>query len=374
MATSILKAIAKLKNYEQNPETSLGLNPSELAQVVIHTLGAVKTIERAIDSGQLDIGKTLKKQIDAEVKAGKSSIQAVVSKIDSVVAEGKSKTTKLNKDVEDAINLLNTKIESLENGKDAEVTEEHIRQAAVLASEMVALPDFDLMTQTAVTANGGAIRDALEVLQGDDRLSIDAISGTETWKQEFADLVKRGLVNGGGGFGPNTVLKMIQEHAGNGLVSENGWGYYQDGTYTESVPLAIDNARVQIEIDGAGSNTETGYSPSAGALWDTTNDKITMNSVGDSFTFRLDFKAKASANNSFFNLQLDIGDDSQIVIAQKTLQMVKGVNVEQVFSETLSGFALSTFITNGGKIFLDTSVDSVNLEVYDIGIVITKTT
>lgn len=152
-----------------------------------------------------------------------------------------------------------------------------------------------------------------------------------------------------------------------------GWGYYQDNTYTEWSPLAINSARVQIPINWLGTNTETGYLPASWDLWNTTDNKIMMDSIWDSFTFRLDWKAKAGSNNSYYDIELDIWDGSSIVILKNTLTIVKGINVEQSFSRTFSWFALATFITNWGKIYLNSTDDGVNLSVYDLAIHIQKT-
>lgn len=152
-----------------------------------------------------------------------------------------------------------------------------------------------------------------------------------------------------------------------------GWGMYDDSTHTLASPLAVNNSRVQLTIDGLGPTTETAYLPSTGDLWDTTNNKITLNAVGDSFDLRVDFKAKANSNNGYFDLQFDIGDGSPVTIVEKTLSIVKGINTEQRFSETISGFSLATFISNGGRLYVDTTNDGINLDVYDLAVIIKKT-
>jgi hypothetical protein len=162
----------------------------------------------------------------------------------------------------------------------------------------------------------------------------------------------------------------------NGLLTYRnalGWGYYDDSTYTEASPLSVNNARVQVEIDGLNTATETGYLPSSGDLWDTTNNKILMPTIGDGFIFRLDWKAKSSNQNSYYSLELDIGDGSSIVIAGRTYQMVHGINQEQRFTDTITGFALDTFVANGGKLYFDSTQDGANISVYDLGIKVEKT-
>ena len=98
-----------------------------------------------------------------------------------------------------------------------------------------------------------------------------------------------------------------------------------------------------------------------------------MPELWNSFTMRLDWKAKANSNNSYYDIELDIWDASPIVIIKDTLTIVKGINVEQSFSRTFSWFALANFITNWGKIYFDSSADWVNLDIYDLQINISKT-
>lgn len=151
-----------------------------------------------------------------------------------------------------------------------------------------------------------------------------------------------------------------------GYEDRLGWGFYGDTEYTEESPLVIDGAVGQIEINGLRDTTERRFLPVTGDLWE--NNKITMPVVGRGFIFRLDFKVKADSNNSHFDLLVDIGGETPVVISRKVLQIVKGINTEQVFSEVVSGFALDAFIENGGKIYIDSTDDNVELSIYDIGI------
>lgn len=161
--------------------------------------------------------------------------------------------------------------------------------------------------------------------------------------------------------------------ATNAINGDLGWGYYQDNDYTSGSPLAINNARTQITINGEGGSTVTSQLPDYGHVWDTTNDKILMENVGDAYTFRFDWKGTTSTANAFFNLNLDIGSGSPINIVTSTFNFLKGTGVEQIFSTTISAFALATHIANGGKLYLDTSVDPCNCNFYDFGIKVERT-
>ena len=157
-----------------------------------------------------------------------------------------------------------------------------------------------------------------------------------------------------------------------GASVDLGWAFYRDNQYTELSPLISNDEIIYLTNNGLGATTEKSYLPDTGELWDATNNKIIASGVGDAFVMRIDFKAKAQKNFSYFSIGIDIGDGSPIVIVEKTLSMVKGINVEETFSETFLGFSLNTFDANGGKVFIDTVADSANISIYDIGINIAK--
>ena len=157
-----------------------------------------------------------------------------------------------------------------------------------------------------------------------------------------------------------------------GEIIDLGWAFYKDNAYTELSPLVSYNDVVYIGNDGLGATTEKSYLPNTGELWDATNNKIIASGIGDAFVIRVDFKAKAQKNFSYFSIGIDIGGGSPIVIVEKTLSMIKGINVEETFSETFLGFSLNTFNENGGKIFIDTTSDGSNISVYDISLNIAK--
>jgi len=154
----------------------------------------------------------------------------------------------------------------------------------------------------------------------------------------------------------------------------DGYGYWGDSTYTSGSPLVVNNSRVQLTIDGLASNTETSYLPKGvTTFWNTSTNKIVPENVGDGFIGRLDFKAVPSGTDVYFDIQIDIGDGSVIDIFNDVELFPKGTGVEQKFSIPLPFFSLSTFVSNGGKIYVDTTVGSKNMSVYDIGILVHRT-
>jgi hypothetical protein len=119
-------------------------------------------------------------------------------------------------------------------------------------------------------------------------------------------------------------------------------------------------------IDALGGGTNEDYLPNAieggVSLWDASTSKITPVSVGDCYDMRINLTvtAKASAPTRL-NIQLDIGGGASpsIVIAEKT-QTVEKTTPFPV-SVNILIFCLSTFIANGGQIFLSTDTGSLTI-------------
>ena len=169
----------------------------------------------------------------------------------------------------------------------------------------------------------------------------------------------------------DTNIQDIQELE---LIQDaKGWAYYDDSTYTSGSPLNIDNARTAISIDGAGPTSESRFLPGDGELWDTSNNLIIGRNLGDVLTVRLDFKGVANNNNSYFDIEFDIGSGSPNVIVSKTRVARKGSGNEQRYSITVQLYTLDTFITNGCKIYLDTTGSGHDYDFYDFGILVERT-
>jgi hypothetical protein len=156
-----------------------------------------------------------------------------------------------------------------------------------------------------------------------------------------------------------------------------GWAYYEDGTYTSGSPLSVNNALVQLLIDGLGANTEKDQLPvnssgSAIELWNTLTDKITPINVGDAYDLRLDFQASTATPSTYMDLKLDIGTGTPNNIVTRTLTFPKGTGTAHSFSVGFPIFTLATFLSNGGKLMLDTTGLGANVSVWDIGLFIKR--
>jgi len=96
------------------------------------------------------------------------------------------------------------------DGKDAVITQKQIDQIAKLAAGLVVLPDV----ATIITMEPQAIRDALELLDGDERLDAQYIRGLDKYLDgKIADLTNSlsSRIASQGGTSRNLIRQMIAE-------------------------------------------------------------------------------------------------------------------------------------------------------------------
>jgi len=156
-----------------------------------------------------------------------------------------------------------------------------------------------------------------------------------------------------------------------------GWAQYADDTYTELSPLNVDNAKVQLTIEPLTSTPLTSFLPQGVSnFWDLTplssgGQKIMAHTVGDALDMRIDFKADPTTLNDYADIILDIGDGSpDNPIVTRTITFSKtGINS---ISVGFPVFTLDTFVTNGGKIYIDTSESGSNIDIYGAKIFIKR--
>ncbi len=167
----LLKRIAATK---VRPDITRDLTPGELADLVLVVLGYVKKVNADVERGRLkgDPGRdayTPKPDVDY------LSLPSAKREIDALIA---SAVSEMRSDISEKLGA----VRDGRDGRDAEVTDEHIERAAAIAASLIELPDF----ATLITSEPAAIRDSLELLSGDERLSIDAIRGLSDVLAELA--------------------------------------------------------------------------------------------------------------------------------------------------------------------------------------------
>ena len=149
------------------------------------------------------------------------------------------------------------------------------------------------------------------------------------------------------------------------VYNSNGWGYYKDSE-TSPATLAITTTPTKLLIDGAHANSETGYLPreirGISDLWDTTNDNIIGINEGDSYDARIDLEITGKVSNpNVLIITLDIGGGVGITIPIVEEEVPIAKTPPFSGSAVFPFFSLTTFITNGGQIFIATDTGSVTV-------------
>ena len=149
------------------------------------------------------------------------------------------------------------------------------------------------------------------------------------------------------------------------LYNVGGWAYYKDDESSPATQV-FSSTFSQLQINGADANSTSAYLPyeirGSGELWDTANNKITPIAVGDSYSLRLDLEITATSSNpTRFKVALDIGATpdgtggaGSIVIVDRSVTLKTGTPQSHTIGFPI--FSLSTFISNGGTIWV--SADS----------------
>lgn len=156
------------------------------------------------------------------------------------------------------------------------------------------------------------------------------------------------------------------------LRSKIGWAIYEDSQYNAGAPLTSSNANTQLTINGLGAGTTTTYLPTGVTeLWNTTSNKIVADELGDAYDVRLDFKANPATASDFAEIVFDIGDGGGTVpVVSRTITFAK--TGASSFSIGFPIAALASFMTNGCKIYIDTSGSGDAIDIYDISLFIKR--
>lgn len=137
--------------------------------------------------------------------------------------------------------------------------------------------------------------------------------------------------------------------------------FKSDGTrISDATGQAITSGvRTKLLVDGTGATTSTIYRNAMPVnVWDEATSNITPEFAGDHYYLRLafEFKASTGTGDKEIKLELDIGDGSPIPIYTEDKPIIKGTD-PQVFTAELNIFCGTTFLANGGEIYITTDVD-----------------
>jgi hypothetical protein len=145
------------------------------------------------------------------------------------------------------------------------------------------------------------------------------------------------------------------------IYNEKGWGYYVDSLATSSI--VVGTTYTQITIDALGSNI-TGYLPKeirgVSHLW--SGNKITPISIGDDYDGRFDLTVTAKTGSpTLIDFIIDISGAAAGTNKAFTGYIQVGGTIPYSQSIDLDYFSLSTFITNGGRIYARTDAGTITI-------------
>jgi hypothetical protein len=145
------------------------------------------------------------------------------------------------------------------------------------------------------------------------------------------------------------------------LYNEKGWGYYVDSLSTPIINIGT--TYTQITIDGLGASI-TSHLPKEirgiSDLW--TGSKITPISIGDDYDGRLDVTVTAKTGSpTLIDVIIDISGGVAGTNKVFTGYVQAGGSIPYGQSLMLDFFSLSTFLTNGGKIYAKTDTGTITI-------------
>jgi hypothetical protein len=231
----ILRKAALLK---RNPDLANVIPNSEIIALVTDVLGAFTNLQKAIETNKIkgEDGKT--------PVAGKDypSFEQVDKTLADSLKEYSREYAKFQSDVQQAIDRAS----KLKDGKNAEITPEIIDEIAQIASSLVDLPDFDNLVTTEINRNGEAVRNALELLIGDERYKVELadVQGLEKILQELAQI--RSVT--GGTIGKQQVYGFIQQAISDGILiaKEMAWANGSSTTNNKMTVSATEPANPSL--------------------------------------------------------------------------------------------------------------------------------
>jgi hypothetical protein len=147
---------------------------------------------------------------------------------------------------------------------------------------------------------------------------------------------------------------FVSDGAGGGeFIRIQGWSQSADtdttvGTPSQNIATGV---RTQWSNDAGTTNIQKAPSDLTLPLWDNVGNKIQPISAFDTYNIRIDFKAQNYAGSTpYLTVELDIGGSIGVIVS-RTIRLIKG-GAEQRILNSFPVFAGSTFLANGGKIYL----------------------
>ena len=150
--------------------------------------------------------------------------------------------------------------------------------------------------------------------------------------------------------------QWVSDGAGGGeFIRIQGWSQHSDTDTAVGAPSQTIATGTRTLWTNDGGATTLQKLPSdigvSGHLWDTTANKITPIAAFDTYNIRVEFKVQDYAGTTpDLKIELDIGGALGTIVSQ-TIPLLKG-GAEQAITMSFPVFAGSTFLANGGGIYV----------------------
>lgn len=160
-------------------------------------------------------------------------------------------------------------------------------------------------------------------------------------------------------------MVYVADGAGSGVwtYSPQGFARYK-GTGAAQV---IGTTPIKLINNGLDVTTETDYLPlsirGTGQLWNTSTNKITPIAVGDAYVMRLNLPFTAKTGTpTILNISVDIGGGATITNEIISLEhgLIKAVPYS--LSKTVNFDVGTTFLANGGQLFLSVDTGTITFQ------------
>lgn len=267
-------AVKKVKAYTKNPDLIKEPSMGEMADLVVLVLTAVEQIKQDIESKRLAVENKYDVQAKSVLEKAQKETYTILTQVrnevNAMLTQGETVLSGTAAALEQRVQEA---LQNIRNGDDGIVTEAEIQRAAEVALGMLELPDFDALVSEQITSNNEAIRDALELLSGENRYKVEIadVQGLQAALNELAQI----RAAQGGTIGKNQVYNFIRQAIADGTITSAGTTTFLGLTDTPSTYSgqagkfpkvnAGETALEFVTIPGGGDMLASTYDPANGA-------------------------------------------------------------------------------------------------------------
>lgn len=209
----IQKLLKRLALAQQNPDLGISFSNEELTTVVATFLKVNQKTNELIEKGKIKGADGYTPKAGKDYLTPEQQEQFMRSALEVALA-------KHDKEIQSRLAQLQNGLD----GKDAEITDEMLAEIAEKASKLISLPDFKELMQVTVNASPEEVRNALELLQDEDKLEMSAIKDLDKTLEEIKNLVFNISRGSGGTIGKQQVYGFIRQAVTDGTIPAGGSG------------------------------------------------------------------------------------------------------------------------------------------------------